>query len=455
MRRFITLLAALERSRQPSEIVRAVRAYANAVHDEELSSARTLLAHGATKRVVKSAELRAWTCDASGLNEEWIDRCVADVGNISETCALLLPAPIHHDPPTLTSIVQMCTAKRIQSDERMVWVQQAWLRMQPEERRVLNQIITGAFRSLLDADVFDLAFDEVPLPVPLRQPLPLPTTPAALGSIHDHLVEWLVEGSRVEVVVCGERVMIWDASNTLVRNEDIRSQLEQYASATADLIIDGMIVERNESKQFVALDLLRFDGADLRTVPCADRRALLCSLPGLHAVQELACEAWSDVDEYYTNARDHGYSGVVVKQREAWYEDEGAIYARHIAPFTCTAVLTYVQFLNEYHKPAPLLQCTFSIWKGTELVPLCKVGDTLRDEHATDIATWARKNIVDRFGPIRQVEAVRVFEIGCTQIAQAPRKKSTLELRNAHVIGERTDVRLDQISTVDDIQRQL
>jgi len=48
-----------------------------------------------------------------------------------------------------------------------------------------------------------------------------------------------------------------------------------------------------------------------------------------------------------------------------------------------------------------------------------------------------------------------VFEIGCTQIDHAPRKKSTLQLRNAHVIRERTDVRLDQISTVDSIERQL
>lgn len=455
MQRFTILLAALERSRHPSDVVKAVQIYANAVHDEELAAARTLLTHGASKRVVKSAELRAWTCDASGLNEQWIDRCLADVGNISETCALLLPAALHHDPPTLVAIMQMCSSKRMQSDERMIWVQQAWQRMHPEERRVMHQIITGAFRAVLDNVVFDLAFQHMPLPVALRRPLPLPSDITTLGSIHDHIVEWLVDGSRVEVVICDERIVLWSADFAVVHNDAITSQLKPFVHASTDMILDAMIVDHHGRQQLVVLDLLRYEGQDMRSVPYADRRTLLTTIPGVQIVQELTCDAWTDVADYLAHARDHGYGGVMVSQREAWYEDEGAMHAQHVAPFSITAVLTYVQFVNENHKPAPLIQCTFSVWKGTELVPLCKIDETLRDDVAIDIATWARKNIVDRFGPIRQVEAVRVFEISCTQIDHAPRKKSTLQLRNAHVIGERTDVRLDQISTVDSIERQL
>lgn len=455
MQRFTILLAALERSRHPSDVVKAVQLYANAVHDEELAAARTLLTQGASKRVVKSAELRAWTCDASGLNEQWIDRCLADVGNISETCALLLPAALHHGPPTLVSIIQVCTAKRMQSDERMIWVQQTWQQMHPEERRVMHQIITGTFRAVLDEVVFDLSFQNMPLPFLLRRPLPLPSELALLGSIHDHIVEWLVEGGRVEVVISDERVVLWSADFAIVHNDEIIEQLKPCVHASTEMMLDAMIIERHGRHQLMALDVLRYDGQDMRNVPYADRRQLLATLPGVQIVQELACDAWTDVADYLARARDHGYGGVVVSQREAWYDDDGAIYAQHVAPFSITAVLTYVQFLQENRKPAPLIQCTFSVWKGTELVPLCKIDETIRDDVATDIATWARKNIVDRFGPIRQVEAVRVFEISCTHIDHAPRKKSTLQLRNAHVIGERTDVRLDQISTVESIERQL
>jgi DNA ligase-1 len=455
MQRFTHLLAALERSRHPADVVRAVQSYANAVHDEELAAARTLLTQGMRKRVVRTTELRAWTCDASGLQEHWIDRCLADVGNISETCALLLSAPLQHDPPSVTSVLAMCTAKRISSDERMVWVQQAWQRMHADERRVFNQILTGTFRPLIDAEVFDLAFDDMPLPVPLRTALPLPSDLASLGSIHDHVVEWLVEGSRVEVVMAAGRVMLWTTDHTIVHHDEITAHLRASMPSTTDMILDAMIVERDGGAQLVVLDLLRYDGVDQRNFPFTDRRHLLRTIPGIRLVQELECDAWSDLADHLAHARDHGYGGIVVKQREAWYHDDGALYAQHVAPYTLTAVLTYVQFLSEYRTPSPLLQCTFSVWKGTELVPLCKIDDTLRDEQAIDIAAWARKNIVDRFGPIRQVEAVRVFEIGCTQVAHAPRKKSTLQLRNAHVIAERTDVRLDQISTIESILRQL
>lgn len=454
MQRFVQLLAALETATHPAHTVHAIQAYANAVSDEELDAARSICTRGATRRVITTATLREWTCAVSGWSDVWLERCMEVTGNMGETCALILPAPEHHTPPSLATVMRTCADRNGDAQERMEWVMAAWRSMMPDERRVLNSILLGTFRAVIAEEAFDIALDPCPLPVPFRAVAPLPAQAESTLSVSDLCIEWLVEGSRVQVVIYGERIMCWDASNRLVADETVRASLLPLTSSRTDLILEGVIVGEAPHSRFVATDLLRESGVDLRQSPYAERRAQLRRLMQVDAVDELQCESWDDLVSFHARARELGYGGIMLKARDAWYGDADSIFAWHVAPYTFTAVLTYVQFISVYRKPAPLLICTFSVWKGAELIPVCKISDALRDDHATDIATWARKHIVDRFGPVRQVEAERVYEIGCTQISPAPRKKAGITLVNAHIIAERSDVRLDQIDTIDSISAQ-
>ena len=75
-----------------------------------------------------------------------------------------------------------------------------------------------------------------------------------------------------------------------------------------------------------------------------------------------------------------------------------------------------------------------------ELVPVAKAYSGLTDAELKDMDRWIRNHTLQKFGPVRQVEAFHVFEIGFEGIARSTRHKSGIALRFPRILRWRQDV---------------
>ena len=107
-------------------------------------------------------------------------------------------------------------------------------------------------------------------------------------------------------------------------------------------------------------------------------------------------------------------------------------------PLTLDAVLVYAQ-AGSGRRAGLFTDYTFAVWRGEELVPVAKAYSGLTEQEIAALDRWIRANTIDRFGPVRQVEAVHVFELAFEGIARSTRHKSGVALRFPRIARWRTD----------------
>lgn len=78
--------------------------------------------------------------------------------------------------------------------------------------------------------------------------------------------------------------------------------------------------------------------------------------------------------------------------------------------------------------------CTFGVWHEHELVPFAKAYAVLSHDDARALDAWIRANTRERFGPVRSVEPVLVFELAFDAVERSRRHKCGLVLRGARVM---------------------
>ena len=84
---------------------------------------------------------------------------------------------------------------------------------------------------------------------------------------------------------------------------------------------------------------------------------------------------------------------------------------------------------------------TLACWNQfNELVPVAKAYSGLTDAELSAMDQWIRQHTLQKFGPVRQVEPLQVFEIGFEGIARSNRHKSGIALRFPRIVRWRQDV---------------
>ena len=89
-----------------------------------------------------------------------------------------------------------------------------------------------------------------------------------------------------------------------------------------------------------------------------------------------------------------------------------------IEPYTIDAVLIYAQ-PGSGKRASLLTDYTFGVWDEGELVPVAKAYSGLSNEEIGEVDRWIRRHTRERFGPVRHVEPVHVFELGFEGIARS------------------------------------
>ena len=205
---------------------------------------------------------------------------------------------------------------------------------------------------------------------------------------------------------------------------------------------------------FMAYDLLEDAAADQRTRPLDQRRSLLEHRIGAPSVlrtsEIIAASTWGELAELRSHSRARGVEGLMLKRRSSPYgvgRRRGDWWKWKIDPYTIDAVLIYAQ-PGSGRRASLLTDYTFGVWNDGELVPIAKAYSGLSNQEIAELDRWIRRHTRERFGPVRHVEPVHVFELGFEGIAASTRHRSGLAVRVPRMRRWRTDKKAEEADTL-------
>ena len=340
------------------------------------------------------------------------------------------------------------------------------------------------YRSLVAPD--DTALDRSrPYPFFLASPLDGDVT--ALGARGEWLAEWKWDGIRAQIIRRGGELFVWSRGEELVTDRFPELQLP-LARLPDGTVVDGEIVAMNGGRPLpfavlqrrigrqtltpavlrdapaglIAYDLLEDGGADVRARPLWWRRERLERLTasiGAPVVLSpaLAAPDWPGLAEARARSRDEAAEGLMLKRLASPYgvgRRRGDWWKWKIDPYSVDAVLIYAQ-PGSGRRSNLFTDYTFGVWHRGELVPLAKAYSGLSDTEIAELDRWIRRHTVERFGPVRHVEPVHVFELGFEGISRSPRHRSGVAVRFPRILRWRRDKAPADADTLDAVERLL
>ena len=339
------------------------------------------------------------------------------------------------------------------------------------------------FASLLSHEHTD---EDRSRPYPFFLASPLEDPVESLGPREEWLVEFKWDGIRAQLVRRSEHVHLWS------RGEELITQRFPEIAAAATRLPDGTVLDGEvlafrdnrplpfsalqqrigRQKQvaqmvravpvvFMTYDILEDSGIDIRNQPLGERRRLLeerVPSPGVLRTSDIvAASTWDDLAALRSQSRTLGVEGLMLKRRSSAYgvgRKRGDWWKWKIDPYTIDAVLIYAQ-PGSGKRASLLTDYTFGVWDSGELVPIAKAYSGLSNEEITELDRWIRRHTRERFGPVRHVEPVHVFELGFEGIAASPRHRSGIAVRFPRMLRWRTDKKVEEADTLDHVRKIL
>ena len=337
-------------------------------------------------------------------------------------------------------------------------------------QRVMGDWTPSAeFFEKLRAPEGDSQSASAPYPFFLASPLKDPVE--SLGPLADWLVEWKWDGIRGQLLRREGQLFLWSRGEELLtaRFPELHLLGEGLPDGT---VLDGEVLAYENGQPlpfarlqtrigrqkltagvlakspvvFMAFDLLEEDGVDLRELPLSERRQRLEALLAPRALPFLLSPGvkeagWSALAKLRESARDRTVEGLMLKRLSSPYRagrKRGDWWKWKIDPFTVDAVLIYAQ-AGSGKRANLFTDYTFAVWEEGELVPFAKAYSGLSDAEIAEMDKWIRGHTLQRFGPVRAVEPVHVFELHFEGIAASPRHKSGVAVRFPRISRWRQD----------------
>lgn len=326
------------------------------------------------------------------------------------------------------------------------------------------------FTALVTADTRDADRSR---PYPFYLAYPLEGELEGLGDPADWQLEWKWDGIRAQLIRRDGQVWIWSRGGELVT--DRFPELSGAGAALPDgTVCDGEIMPWKEGQPLpfaqlqrrigrlklgpkllaevpvvlIVYDLLEQGGEDLRGRPLGERRARLEALLAEAPLEErllpspiVAAARWDEARAAQARARDMRAEGLMLKRRESAYgvgRRKGDWWKWKVQPFSVDAVMVYAQ-AGHGRRASLHTDYTFAVWEGDALVPFAKAYSGLTDAEIRELDAWIRRHTVEKFGPVRQVEPLQVFELGFEGIQESGRHKSGVAVRFPRILRWRKD----------------
>ncbi len=519
MKSFAALFTALDQTTSTSAKIAALTSYFQTAPDPDKLWTIALFTGRRPKRVITTTLLRQWAAEAAQIPLWLFEDAYPIVGDLAETIALILPPATQTSDHSLSHWIEtLKTLSRADEPSRKSGILSAWAQLPMTERFLFTKLLTGGFRIGISARLMTRALAQAtgqpadqlthklmgnwtpdsttyqslladtgdttarPYPFALAHPL---DTVNDLGPASDWAAEWKWDGIRGQLILRGGTYHLWSRGEDLIT--DRFPELAQLCDFLPQgTVIDGEILayKAGEPLPFSALqtritrkiptrkllaetpvilmayDLLEHAGQDIRAAPFHTRRALLALLPPAPCLKLsplIGFTDWPGLSQTYATATAVKAEGLMLKRLSSPYSTgrkRGDWWKWKRAPLTIDAVMIYAQ--QGHGRRATLFSdFTFAVWNGDALVPFTKAYSGLTDAEMTRITAWVGKNTLQRFGPVRQVSPVQVFEIAFEGIGSSPRHKSGIALRFPRISRWRHDKSAAQANTLDDLRALL
>ena len=302
--------------------------------------------------------------------------------------------------------------------------------------------------------------------------------------------EWKWDGIRGQLIRRAGEAYLWSRGEELLN--DAFPELIEAAAALADgTVLDGEVIiwppdheqpaqfaqlqRRLGRKQpgrkllnacpaaFVAYDLLELAGDDWRPRPLSQRRAALDSLiqtlpqapqaraAGLFRLSKrLPLAHWQQLEPLRQQARAAGAEGLMLKALDSPYlsgRRRGSWWKHKLDPYRLDAVLLYAQ-AGSGRRANLFTDYTFGLWDSARLVSFAKAYSGLDDGEINALDRWIRSHTIERFGPVRAVEPLQVFELAFEGIQRSSRHKSGIAVRFPRISRWRRDKPASEADTL-------
>jgi DNA ligase-1 len=325
-------------------------------------------------------------------------------------------------------------------------------------------------------------------PYPFYLASPLEGAPDSLGSRAAWLAEWKWDGIRGQIVRRAGQCTLWSRGE-----EIITDRFPEIVAAAAALpngtVLDGEVLAWQDDRvlpfarlqqrigrrklttkilkeipaRFIAYDLLELGGEDFRPRPLRERRdslaALLRQAPSAALALSPAVEesSWEALATGRERSRSRGVEGLMLKEWQSPYgtgRQRGAWWKWKIDPFVFDGVLLYAA-PGHGRRSNLYTDYTFGVWHGDVLVPVAKAYSGLTDLEIRNLDKWIRTHTREKFGIVRSVEPLHVFELAFEGIASSTRHKSGIALRFPRIRQWRTDKPPAEADTLANLQQVL
>ncbi len=288
MKRFAALFEALDQTTSTQAKVSAMVSYFEWAPAEDAAWAVYFLSGGKPRQVVPTRVLKQHACRYAGIDDWLFEECYQAVGDLAETIAHLLPAPVGHRDEGLADWVKALQQLRGLDDSTLGdTLDGYWAGLPTRERFLLIKLMGGGFRvgvsrllvtralglvAGLDSKIIaqrlmgytdsrrtvsgadyqaliqaagpgdSMQQSTAPYPFFLAHALHEQVQkPDQLGPLQDWMVEWKYDGIRAQIVKRAGSVAIWSRGEELITERF--PELAQMASTWLDgTVLDGEIL---------------------------------------------------------------------------------------------------------------------------------------------------------------------------------------------------------------------
>ena len=313
---------------------------------------------------------------------------------------------------------------------------------------------------------------------------------AKLGPLGDWQIEWKWDGIRAQLVKRQGRHWLWSRGEELITERF--PDLDEVAAALPDgTVLDGEVLamegpaplsfavlqqrigRKNLSARalagapagFMAYDVLEEGGHDLRGLQQSERRQRLERIvaaaqevsPRLHLSPLVEAADWLELQTLRSGSRERGVEGFMLKRRASAYgtgRKRGDWFKWKIDPHSIDAVLVAAQ-PGSGRRASVLTDLTFAVWDRGALVTVAKAYSGLTDAELDELDRWIRQHTLERYGPVRAVEPLQVFELHFEGIAASGRHKSGVAVRFPRIARWRKDKPAAEADTLDSLRALL
>jgi DNA ligase-1 len=313
-----------------------------------------------------------------------------------------------------------------------------------------------------------------------------------LGNPADWAIEWKWDGIRLQLIHRNNTIACWSRGEEMITERF--PELHILAGLLPEnTVLDGELLAWtypntrplpfNELQQritrkkitaqllakipcrMLAFDILACEGQDLREQPFQVRRQLLEKICYDIAKPEILTPStifyendWQQIIALRDRAPEFLAEGLMLKRLSSPYRSgrkRGDWWKWKVSPYIIDAVLVYAQ-RGTGRRAGLYTDYTFALWdeKG-QLVPFAKAYSGLTDAEIVENDAFIRKHTLEKHGPVRIVEPLRVYEIAFEGGQPSNRHKSGVAVRFPRILRYRSDKKPADANTVTDLQNIL